>query len=323
MSNCPHKGCHAPEMSCSHGEELEDCPDWNRRAESCSKGAPVVVAGGLTAKHLRFPWTGNVMGPADLPYLAGAKRTRLLTIAGASDAGKTSLLAAFYLLIARGLRPEGIEFAGSLTLEGWENIARSLQWSSSNGPTFPPHTSSGGGRSPGMLHLSLHILAKHCELVAADAPGEWFTEWAINRESPLADGARWLSERTDVFLVIADSKALAGPDRGQARRALLDLLRRVGTESEGRPVALVWTKSDITVPSGIQIAIQEGAERSLKDFREFSVSMHPGVGSEIRNKGQGILELLAWIVAAQPSKRERLVPDHDGSALLRTFGSFA
>ena len=51
--------------------------------------------------------------------------------------------------------------------------------------------------------------------------------------------------------------------------------------------------------------------------------MHPEAGSESRNKGQGILELLAWIINAQPDNREEFVAEHDGSALLRTFGSFA
>lgn len=323
MSRCPHKGCNAPEMSCMQGEEIEDCPVWNSKVTSSSEGEAITTPHGQPARVLRFPWTGNVMGPADLPYLAGAKRVRLLTMAGASDAGKTSLLAAFYLLIARGYRPEGVEFAGSLTLEGWENIACSLQWNALNGPTFPAHTSSGGGRSPGMLHMTLRSTRSECELLAADAPGEWFTDWAVHRDSPRADGARWLCERTDVFLVIADSKALSGPDRGQARQALLDLMRRVGSELNGRPAALVWTKSDLTVSSGIQAAIREGAARSLKDFREFSVSMHPEAGSESRNKGQGILELLAWVISAQPDNREEFVVDHDGSALLRTFGSFA
>jgi len=305
------------------GEEIEDCPAWKARVKSGPESETVVLTDGLTARDLRFPWTGNAMGPADLPYLTGARRVRLLTMAGASDAGKTSLLAAFYLLIARGYRPEGVEFAGSLTLEGWENIAGSLQWNTLNGPTFPAHTSSGGGRSPGMLHMTLRSTGRDCELLAADAPGEWFADWAVQRDNPRADGARWLCERTDVFLVIADSKALSGPDRGQARQALLDLLRRVGSERDGRPAALVWTKSDISVPSGIQAAIREGAARSLKDFREFSVSMHPEAGSESRNKGQGILELLAWVISAQPGNREALIPDNDGGALLHTFGSFA
>ena len=49
------------------GEEIEDCPAWKSKVKSGSESASVVVTDGHTAKHLRFPWTGNVMGPADLP----------------------------------------------------------------------------------------------------------------------------------------------------------------------------------------------------------------------------------------------------------------
>jgi len=251
-------------MTCVRGEALEDCPHWASGAVASETLEPAEAESG-SERQLRFPWTGNAMGPTDLPYLAGASKVKLLTLAGASDAGKTSMLAAFYLLIARGFQPVGVEFAGSVTLEGWENIAGSLRWTATSGPTFPPHTSSGSGRHPGMLHLALDTLQARCELVAADAPGEWFSYWASNQASPQAEGARWLTERTDVFLVIADSEALTGADRGQARVALINLLRRVGSEAAGRPVALVWTKCDLTVPAEMGTRIREAAQRSLGD----------------------------------------------------------
>lgn len=320
-NSCTHKGCHAPAMSCACGEELEDCPYWQKPPETAdwSESARDDDAAG---KRLRFPWTGNAMGPADLPYLAGASKVKLLTLAGPSDAGKTSLLASFYLLIARGIRPAGVEFTGSVTLEGWENIAGSLRWSATSGPTFPLHTSSGSGRCPGMLHLSLDTPQARCELVAADAPGEWFNIWASNQTNPHADGARWLSERTDVFLVIADSQALAGAGRGEARVALVNLLRRVGAEAIGRPVALVWTKCDVEVPLEMKARIREAAQRSLKAFDEFQVSMFPLKGDEARNRGQGIVELLQWILAAKPATIAPTADDDAGRRLLRTFGAF-
>ncbi len=319
-SSCSHHGCYAPTMTCVNGEDVDDCPHF----ANC--GAPAGVeeldyhdAG--SEHELRFPWTGNAMGPTDLPYLAGASTLRLLTLAGASDAGKTSLLAAFYLLIARGVRPEGVEFAGSVTLEGWENIAGSLRWTSTSGPTFPPHTSSGSGRHPGMLHLSLSMAKSRCELVAADAPGEWFSFWASKQDSPQGEGARWLAKRTDVFLVIADSQALAGPDRGKARVALSNLLRRVGAEAAGRPIAFVWTKCDVVVPAEMEVRIKEAAERSLGRFQEFRVSMFPPQGEEERNCGQGIVELFQWILAAKPTSAPIEANGDVSRALFQTFGA--
>ena len=321
-SGCSASGCNAPDVACSQGEfNHEDCPHWQAAAQPVSGGEEVSSAA-VTDGEFRFPWTGNAMGPTDLPYLAGAARTKLVTMAGAAEAGKTSLLAAFYLLLARGIRPQGIEFAGSLTLEGWENISSHLRWSAKHGPSFPPHTSSGSGRRPGMLHLSLQAETELCELVAADAPGEWFADWTSNRTSTQAEGARWLADCSDIFLVIADSQALAGPQRGPARRATIDLLRRVGGELQGRPAALVWTKSDIPVPEEIETAVRDAAKRSLVNHAEFRVSMHPTPESKSQNQGYGILELLQWVIAAEPRYFPLQVDEKPERALLHRFGQF-
>lgn len=298
-----------------------DCPHWVAADKSVTVGeeeSPVALSG-----EFRFPWTGNAMGATDLPYLAGTGSSKLLLVAGAAEAGKTSLLAAFYLLIARGIRPQYVEFAGSLTLEGWENISSHLRWSAKHGPSFPPHTSSGTGRRPGMLHLALQASGELCDLVAADAPGEWFTEWTLNKLSTQAEGARWLADCSDVFLVIADSQALAGPQRGQARRATIDLLRRVGGEQRGRPVALVWTKCDIPVLEEIKAAVRDAAKRCLVNHAEFPVSMHPTSDSDTLNQGQGILQLLQWVLDAKASFLKPQDEPLPGPVLLQRFGELS
>jgi hypothetical protein len=321
IGNCALKGiCFAPEVSCSNGEgRLEDCNHWNAgHAESILSVDASIDASDATS--VKFPWTGNALGATDLGFLAGSLTTRLLAIVGLADAGKTSLLAAFYLLLGRGINAEGVSFSGSLTLEGWENIASNLRWTSPNGPSFPAHTSSGGGRRPGLLHLSLTLPARNCELLAADAPGEWFSSWAINRDINIAEGARWLAAYADVVLVVADCQALAGAQRGLARKGLTDLLRRVGAEVQDRPVALVWTKCDVSVPTDIEQVVREAAARSLGTHSDFRVSMHPAKGVIEQDRGQGILELLSWIVTVSLGKN--LVPtvENPERELLQSFG---
>lgn len=316
---CGFKGCNAPEVSCTNGEvDLADCPHWQDTESTTDAGTEQEVPASVNGEF-RFPWTGNAMGASDLSYLAGAASTRLVMLAGPAGAGKTSLLAAIYLLMARGISPESAEFAGSLTLEGWENIASNLRWSSPQGPSFPAHTSSGAGRRPGLLHLSLRMSTKLCELLTADAPGEWFTEWATNKQAQQAEGVRWLADCSDVFLAIADSEALAGPLRGQARKGLIDLFRRLGAERLGRPVALVWTKCDVPVPSDMKVAIQDAAARALGSFEEFEVSMHSGRDAAGLHQGQGIIELLQWMLTARTGGYE--FPPDEGAegALLRLF----
>lgn len=319
---CSIAACNAPEVTCTQGEfNHEDCPHWQAVAQPATESEELGNES-VSDGEIRFPWTGNAMGPTDLPFLAGASRTKLVTIAGAAEAGKTSLLSAFYLLISRGIRPTGVEFGGSLTLEGWENISSHLRWSIKHGPSFPPHTSSGGGRRPGMLHLSLQTPTNVCDLVAADAPGEWFSEWASSKLTPQAEGARWLAECSDIFLVVADSQALAGPQRGQARKATTELLRRVGAEAHGRPVALVWTKCDIQVPEEVQAAVREAAVRSKVAPPEFRVSMHPASSAEFQNQGQGIIELFQWVMTVEPRALHIAAEGVPERALLQRFGQF-
>lgn len=275
--------------------ELNSCEHWRigRAPESDSNAESSSITG------TKFPWTGNVLGSSDLAYLSGTTSARLIAIMGAEDAGKTSLLAAMYLLLGRGVRPAKASFAGSLTLEGWENIASSLRWSSPQGPSFPPHTSSGAGRHPGLLHLKMadHIGQSH--LLFADAPGEWFARWATHCDATDAAGAKWLESVADVLVVVADSSALAGPGVGVARARLFELLRRVGAVRGGRPMALVWTKSDVNVAEATVLAVQEMANRTLGPHQVFRVSMHPPASGEPRNQGQGLVELFEWFLTVR------------------------
>jgi hypothetical protein len=300
---CPQPHCFAPEVSCAMGAmSLERCEHW------CESGGGTVADGADAAAaepdRTRLPWTGNAFGASDVSFVAARSSAKVVAIIGAESAGKTTLLAAWYLLMCRGMQPGGFRFGGSYTLEGWENISASLRWSSPSGPTFPPHTSSGAGRHPGLLHMAMRGNSGGAlDLLFADAPGEWFTRWAVHRDAPEAQGAQWLAEHADVLLVVADSEALASQQRGVARSKLVELLQRSGAERGGRPAALVWTKSDIEVPAAIADAVRAAAQRHLAGHEEFLVSLHPRPGADsITDQGQGLVEIFAWLaLAAAPA----------------------
>jgi len=268
----------------------------------------------------RLPWTGNALGSMDIGFLAGKSRTRLVGLFGASESGKTSLLGAWYLLLGRNMGSDDISFAGSLTLEGWENIAGSLRWNAMHGPAFPPHTSSGTGRHPGLLHLDLNVNEVRRDILFADAPGEWFSRWAVRRDAEEATGALWVSDASDVLIVVADSDALAGPRLGIARTNLVSLLRRVGAERRGRPVALVWTKGDVKVDVPMRHAITQAADLVLGNYRTFSVSMHSDSGQETHNKGRGLIELFEWVLTVPEMPFHRPVELQPERELLRQVG---
>ena len=126
----------------------------------------------------------------------------------------------------------------------------------------------------------------------ADAPGEWFQKWAANRDSVDGAGARWVAEHADVFLLVADCEALAGPSKGSARGAFLRLVERLASEKGRRPVALVWTKSDVKVASEMEAVIRQSVFSSIPETVEFSVST--AVDDDTLGQGLGFLELLDW-----------------------------
>ena len=257
-----------------------------------------------TAKHedrspsdsVAMPWSGGALGLADLGFLAGRSKPIVLAIIGPQNAGKTTMLAAWYLLLGRGSGPDDeLRFSGSYSLAGWEGVASFLRWKpGSIPPTFPPHTSSRSGRMPGLLHLAFKRRDnnRHRDYVMTDAPGEWFRKWAVKRDAPDAEGARWTAEHADAFLLVADREALSGPEMGVARTGIRLLVRRLADELRGRPVALVWTKTDISIPEDTKNAVRSTVLRAMPNAVEFAVSIKSDPAGT--DTGQGLLDLLRW-----------------------------
>ena len=110
---------------------------------------------------------------------------------------------------------------------------------------------------PGLLHLALRNKKDEFrDVLLTDAPGEWFSRWTIAEDAGDAEGARWIVEHADAFLVLADCQRLAGDERGPARSGLRMLLERLGNHVGERPAALVWAKSDHHPPAEIRKAIR-------------------------------------------------------------------
>jgi len=132
------------------------------------------------------------------------------------------------------------------------------------------------------------------DFVLTDAPGEWFRNWAVNRDAAGAEGARWAAEHADVFLLVADREALAGREKGVARTDIQLLARRLADDLRERPVAFVWTKADTRIPKDTERAVRSAVLRVVPHAKEFVVSIvseSDGTGT-----GQGLVELLRWVL---------------------------
>lgn len=270
---CSNLNCFTHEdEACALGEMTpSECVSWSANISKTELDAPT-----LSHASGRIIWSGSALGLADLANLTPRGRSILVGVLGAHDAGKTTLLLGNYLRLLGGHSIADASFAGSRTLGAWESLAAWTRFDdAARPPSFPPHTPCGTSRIPGLLHLSLrNSQDEFRDVLLTDAPGEWFSRWAIQEAAPDAEGARWVVQNADVFLVFADCQRLSGAQRGMARKDLLQLLERLGNHVAGRPTVLVWAKDDdnINTNERVQNAIRRGLNEQIPHAIEVRAS---------------------------------------------------
>ena len=340
-SRCSRANCFAPETACNLGSEISVCPYFGRGPQVASDMRPAddttpaateahTTSPGL-GRHKQsdgapLPWTSNALGTVDLEFLAARSNPVVLGIVGNQNAGKTTLLTVLYLLLHAGHLPSGRQFLGSFTLGGWEALAHHLRWSAGQPPSFPPHTPRGLRRMPGLLHLAFRQPVPGSntrstdsveDILLTDPPGEWFGSWAIDRNSPAAEGARWIATNSDAFAFLLDSDALAGPERGSAREQVLRLSQRLGEYSSAKRIAVIWTKSDIPVKDSIRTSIESALFKDLPGHRTFNIQVPLRTGEDPEGKGspeinvgtkEPFLDFLTWLLDVPRSPASRGIP---------------
>lgn len=289
-ANCKNKFCYPEETGCNNGHHnLAECLHYNNN-ESINSSSTIVDE----ASYYHIPWTGNSLGLQDINIISAKSKLKIFGVIGSASSGKTTFLAALYCLIRHGGTLDGYSFAGSMTLTGWENIAWYLSWKSNGEIQFPPHTSHNSGRIPGLLHFTLRDKNGDLhEIVFTDAPGEWFTRWSINREDPSAEGARWVYQKADAFLLFGDCETLAGPERGKARYEIRQIAERMKEQINTRQIAFIWSKSDYSISPELKSSIEGYITNTQnKNFKSFEVS----VLNENEDLQQNILKSIDWLL---------------------------
>jgi hypothetical protein len=297
---CGNQDCFVHEgESCPLGAlPVEACQGWLACAELDDDMSHVEIEAAVNV-----PWSGAALGTNDLFNLFSRRRPVMIAVLGAHDTGKTTMLVGSYLSMMKGSTLGGASFSGSKTLEAWESLAAWVRLEKGS-PSFPPHTPRGTGRVPGLLHVALRNSQNaHRDVVFTDAPGEWFSSWAVNEDAEDAKGAQWIAANADAFMIVADSKRLAGSERGTARNELRQLVERLGRHARGRPVVFVWAKSDQqpveTIKDSIRAALREHLPhaREAESTTNLPATLNEAVGSAVA---------LAWNVP--PFGRALVIP---------------
>ena len=240
---------------CFVADGLSGCRDGYTPVSTCPNAQHIEA----TEPHVRAatipPWSGLPLGEVDAEAIAGTGQPRLVALVGLSGSGKTTALAAFWTLLRRGHRPAGHVFAGSYTLLGWHSIAHHMAWHPEGQRQFPPHTTATGEREPSLLHTALKRGDSVHDLLFTDLPGEWFREWAFDRNA--VPGANWIACHADLLMLLSDSKALMGSGRGAARAQYSALAARVAEASDGSPVLPVRAKADLPLSDAMEEGLCE------------------------------------------------------------------
>lgn len=222
---------------------------------------------------LPIAWTGDAMGIVDMEWICNKRQAFVIGVIGTVASGKTTLLATLYMLLRSGKSIGNYRFAGSYTLLGWEKIAHFLTFNEHKHLFFPPHTSSKSLRVPSLLHLLLKDSdGRYHDLLFTDAPGEWFSDWAISANSEESKGARWIDECADAFVLIADSQAFKD-NIGKARRELTVIAERMKNTHLQRPTALTWTKTDVSIDTTIKQRLTDKVKVNLPNLKPFDVAV--------------------------------------------------
>ncbi|MBI4784107.1 MAG: hypothetical protein HY785_22735 [Oscillatoriophycideae cyanobacterium NC_groundwater_1537_Pr4_S-0.65um_50_18] len=287
MSKCTKPKCHVTDnLRCHEGN-----PDYQKCSFFVAGDSPETQIESAQQQSSLLSWTGFTLGMDDVAKFSPRSRVVTIALVGVSDAGKTSFLATLYLLLLNGQMLDGYKFAGSFTLGGWEILASKMRWSGQEPPSFPDHTPRGISRQPGLLHLALKDQSNQLyDVVFADAPGEWFELWAINRFDPQAEGARWLEQHAESVLMFLDSEKLSSPEhRGNARFQSLKLLDRVFDSYLPHAIGIVWAKYDMFMQNQAIDVLKQNVDRK-KIKRSFNVI------SANFSESLGVIEAVSWSI---------------------------
>lgn len=270
---CSNPNCSAPKGICleSMTPEHLKCNNWMVTTSSTQKAEEKISKDKL--KYL--PWTGEALQPEDISIISERSAPLIVGMIGTADSGKTSYLGMLYTLLFNGSVINNWSFSGCTTMAAWEALAQYLKIKHDGSIEFPIPTPS-HPEFYSLYHLALKNKNVFRDILFADSSGEVFTAWSEDISDVGAENARWIYKNSSAFIFMVDSVALS-IKRGQAKSEIVQMAEQLAANLNGRPVTIVWTKSDKKdeIRPNIKASLEEDLLELFPNSTSIQVSNFP------------------------------------------------
>ncbi|MDY1032143.1 TRAFAC clade GTPase domain-containing protein [Stenotrophomonas sp. CFBP8980] len=269
---------------CVEGFALDECPHVSALDIETIEEAGETDVRREEVKTLPLS-LGEALARCDASTLQRQRSSCAIGIVAPNEAGKTSLIASVYDLLQGGAI-DGIGFAGSSTLIGFEKVCHSARTSSRRDMPHMERTSAGADAT--FFHLDL--LSTQGELVSlfiADRSGEDYLAVAddLGRSASLFE-----LRRADTLTMLVNGEHLVSSAYRHETKAItsqiVGALVEAGAVRRGCRLAVVLTKQDVVLNS-------PNAGRVGADFGEV-------VDGIVEDHGAYFGEIERFVIAASP-----------------------
>lgn len=314
---CSNPECNVTETGkCVDGFEVGECPHAQQddsTVEESDKIPSVELMASAATDDIVDINDGEILSVNSAADILRYGPSRVITVIGPSDAGKTTFALCLYEAFQHGPFDKW-EFAGSMTLTAFEMRCHASRAKSGNSVPQTHRTPIGEVR---FLHLAVHNeISGRLELLISDRSGEHYEDVANGVE-----GCEQLHEvtRADYILFFVDGKRLTGDERHGIKSDVGMLMRSLieaGALGKTHCVGIVLTKYD-------QVQLSPHAERAEMDFQGLMATLQDKYGSSLASLKEfriaarsentdidplhGVVELLDDCVARTPAKK--YIPD--------------
>lgn len=262
---CRNPDCRISETGkCVEGLDISECPHQQIEVLATEVLAPEVITNIPETKPEPeqvdvIIASGDILSINDATDVLRAGSSRVITVIGPQDAGKTTFGLSLYDAFQNGPFND-YNFAGSLTLPAFEQRCHNARAESRRARPETPRTSLSDGL--GFLHLAVNSSKTgRVDLLISDRAGEYYASVANSEEN--CDSLHEVS-RADYVLFMLDGKKLISDERHGIKH---DLSMTIATLVENsvlsttQQVGIVLTKYDYIVTS-------DKVDQAVKEFDE-------------------------------------------------------